>query len=427
MKRIVISTFGSFGDLHPYLAIALELKRRGHQPIIATSNLYREKVSALELELHPVRPDLPSYDRPDEVSRMADEFMDAKQGSVRIFKWLMLHVGDAYQDLLAGTRGADLLLTHPLPFVGPVVAEVAGIPWVSSVLSPFSLFSVSDPGVPPQLPVLHEVLKRSQNLTRVFYQIARWRIRKLTVPVQELRARVGLAPGKNPLLEGQHSPEMVLALFSSAFSKPQADWPANTRVTGFCFYDRRDREGDTPGLEPELKKFLDAGPPPIIFTLGSTAFWIAKDFYRESIEAVRAVGRRALLLIGDERNRPAGALPEGVAAFEYAPFGELLPLGCVTVHHGGVGSTGQGMRAGRPALVVPFSHDQFDNGMRLARANCGRVLAHSKYNARSAARELSQLLGDSRYASSAAAVGKIIQAEDGARAACDALEEVLHS
>src|SRR5919107_34682 len=80
MKKIVISTFGSFGDVHPYVAIALELKRRGHRPVIATSEIYREKTDALGLELHPVPPDLPGYEQPEEVRRMIADMIDPKKG-----------------------------------------------------------------------------------------------------------------------------------------------------------------------------------------------------------------------------------------------------------------------------------------------------------------------------------------------------------
>src|SRR5687768_18400130 len=134
-------------------------------------------------------------------------------------------------------------------------------------------------------------------------------------------------------------------------------------------------------MQSELSKFLTDGPPSIVFTLGSSAFWVAKDFYPDSIRAAQALGQRGLLLIGHERNRPATPLPEGVAAFEYAPFGEVLPRAAAVVHQGGVGTTGQALRAGRPALVVPFSHDQFDNGNRVARAGCGRSLPRAQYNA----------------------------------------------
>ena len=75
-KRIVLSTFGSFGDIHPYLAIALELKARGHSPVIATSEVYREKMDALGLEFRPVRPDMPSYDDTEELIKLSEELID---------------------------------------------------------------------------------------------------------------------------------------------------------------------------------------------------------------------------------------------------------------------------------------------------------------------------------------------------------------
>ena len=217
---------------------------------------------------------------------------------------------------------------------------------------------------------------------------------------------------------------MVLALFSSLIAKRQPDWPLRTRVTGFPFYDGRDRAGDASGLDPSLEEFLSKGEPPVVFTLGSSAIWVAGDFYSESVKAAASLGVRALLLIGEERNRLAG-LPEGVAAFDYAPYGELLPRARAVVHQGGIGTTAQGLRAGIPSLVVPFSHDQFDNGSRVARSGAGRMLARPKYNSTSAARELRAMLTDESYTSRAAEVGRQVRSENGAVAAADAIEEVL--
>lgn len=425
MKKIVLSTFGSFGDVHPYVALALELKRRGHRPVIATSEVYREKTDAVGLELHAVRPSLPGFDEPDEVSRMVNEFMDAKKGTERIFNLLMEHLHDAYDDTLAAADGADLFVTHPLPFVGPIVAEKTGVPWVSSVLAPMSFFSAYDPSTPPQFPNVQRLLNLSLIVAWPYTRLVRLISNRMLAPVARLRAEVGLPPGRYPLFEGQHSPTLVLALFSRVLGGPQPDWPPNTRVTGFPFYDRRDRAGEHEGAAPELIDFLDAGEPPVVFTLGSSAFWAAADFYTQSIEAARTLGRRALLLIGDERNRPAAPLPEGVAAFEYAPFGEVLPRAAAVVHQGGVGTTGQAMRAGRPALVVPFSHDQFDNANRVARAGCGRSLARPKYNAARAARELRELLENKSYATNAAEAARVIESEDGTKTACDLIEGML--
>jgi rhamnosyltransferase subunit B len=430
MPKIVLSTFGSFGDVHPYVAVALELKARGHHPVIATSEIYREKIATLGLEFHPVRPVVPSYDEPEEISRMLEKMMDARTGTEEVFKTMIIpHLRDIYEDLSAAARGADLLLTHPLSIPAPLIVEQTGIRWVSSVLAPISLFSAHDPSVPPQMPAMYHLLKLHPLVGRALIGLAKRKLGSLAVAVGNLRAAVGLPPtSAHPLFEAQHSPTLVLALFSRVLGEPQPDWPPNTRITGFPFYDGRDRAGDSTaggGLSPELANFLDAGEPPIIFTLGSSAIWVAKDFYRESIKAARALGRRALLLTGHERNRPAEPLPEGVAAFEYAPYGEVLPRASVVVHQGGVGTTGQALRAGRPALVVPFSHDQFDNGARVARVGCGRTLARPRYNAASATRELRAILDDEDYKINALEVGRRVQAENGARAACDAIEDAL--
>src|ERR1041385_2470616 len=111
-KRIVISTFGSFGDIHPYVAIALELKARGHQPVVATSEIYREKMESAGLEFHAVRPDMPSIDQPDEVERVVKEVMDPKGGPEAVGDMIIPHLRDIYDDLDKATIGADLLLTH---------------------------------------------------------------------------------------------------------------------------------------------------------------------------------------------------------------------------------------------------------------------------------------------------------------------------
>ncbi|MEO8433522.1 MAG: nucleotide disphospho-sugar-binding domain-containing protein [Pyrinomonadaceae bacterium] len=305
-----------------------------------------------------------------------------------------------------------------------MVAQKRGLPWVSSVLAPISLLSAYDPPVPPQLPSLYQLLKRSPAFTRLALRVALFKLEKLMAPVYRLRSELGLPRGQPPLFSGQHSPALVLALFSAVMAKPQRDWPPNTRVTGFPFYDRRDYYGETETL-PELLRFLEAGPPPIIFTLGSSAFWVAKDFYHDSIKAARALGQRALLLIGHARNLPAEPLPEGIAAFEYAPYGGVLPRASIVVHQGGVGTTGQGLRAGRPVLIVPHAHDQFDNAARVMRLGCGRMMARSRYNAASATRELKHLLGNPDYATSATKVAREVQRENGAVSAADAIAEIL--
>ena len=121
-KRIVLSTFGSFGDIHPYVAIALELKSRGHHPVIATSEVYREKMDVAGIEFAPIRPDMPSYDEPDELIKLSAELIDQKTGTERVMELFTGNLREVYDDLNEAVEGADLLVTHLLPLVGPIVA-----------------------------------------------------------------------------------------------------------------------------------------------------------------------------------------------------------------------------------------------------------------------------------------------------------------
>lgn len=419
-KRIILATLGSYGDIHPYMAIARELRTRGHRPVIATSELYREKMEAGGFEFAPVRPHLPTPQEQD--ASMMEKVMHPRSGSAFLLNEMLFpFVRDGYEDLMRVVAGADLLLTHPITLAGPLVAQKTGIPWISSVLAPASFMSAYDPPVPPFWPWLRHVRLLGPRFTAAFFNQLKKYYKNNDYEV--FREELGLPDRGGPVFEGQHSPTLILALFSKLFAQPQPDWPTQTRVTGFAFYDGRNELA----MPAELTTFLDDGPPPIVFTLGTSAVWVARDFYRESIGAARLLGRRAVLLIGDERNRLEESLPPEIIAVNYAPFESLLPRACAMVHHGGVGTTSQGLRAGIPTLIVPFAFDQPDNAAHAARLGGSRTLARSKYRSARAARELDILLTKPEHASSAKATGEILRSENGAAVAADLIEQVLQS
>lgn len=417
-KRIVLTTLGSFGDIHPYMAIAMELQARGHRSVIATSGLYQEKIEAAGLDFLAVSPNLAPPQEQDE--RLMEKIMEPARGPKFLLEEVIFpHVRESYADLLKAVEGADLLITHPITFAGPLVAHKTGIPWVSTVLAPMSFLSAYDPPVPPFWSWLLKLRVFGPTFLTVFFGFLKSRYRPKRV--DSFRMELGLPDLGNPVFEGQHSPTLVLALFSRLFAAPQPDWPSQTQTTGFAFYDGK-HELQMPR---ELSRFLDEGPPPVVFTLGTSAVWIARDFYRESIAAARALGRRAVLLIGDQRNLPPEVLPEEIIAIDYAPFEALLSRACAVVHHGGVGTTSQGLRSGTPTLIVPFAFDQADNAAHAARLGTSRTLARNRYSASRVARELNVLLTKPEYAKKAQAVGQQLRSENGAAVASDLIEEVL--
>jgi rhamnosyltransferase subunit B len=417
MARIVLTSFGSFGDLNPYLGLGLTLKARGHTPVLAVPPLYRDLVQAEGLEFHGVRPDLPVDDHD-----LTRRIMDPSRGTEVLFRELLLPgLRESFADLTAACDGADLLVTHPATLAGPIVAERRAGRWASSVLAPMSFFSVTDPVVPPPAPWVHGLLARSAWLSRGFLRLTHRITRRWAEPVQQFRESVGLKRAANPILDGQHSPYLVLGMFSRALAEPQADWPANVVVTGPVLYNG----AAAPELSGELDRFLGAGSPPIVFTLGTSAVEAAGSFYEVSTRAARRLGRRAVLLIGRHaRNRPR-ELGDDVLAIEYAPHATLFPRALAIVHQGGVGTTHQALASGRPALIVPWAHDQPDNAMRVERLGVSRTLFPRRFTEARVVRELGVLLADQRYAHRATEVGARVRREAGAIAASEALEGLL--
>ena len=314
--------------------------------------------------------------------------------------------------------GADLLLSSELAYAAPMVAEVTGVHWASYVLAPFSFFSAYDPPVLPPYPKLSRLLADVPFAGHLLRPFARAVTRSWCRPVDALRKELGLGDGGSPLFEGKHAPGLVLALFSPLLGAPQPDWPQQTRQCGFIFYDRNASHAT---LQPELENFLDAGAPPLVFTLGSAAVLDPGEFFRQSAQAVQRSGQRAVLLTG----RKTSEFEDNrlVCCAEYAPYSLLFPRAAAIVHQGGVGTTAQALLAGKPMLVMPYSHDQLDNARRAQRLGVARVLPREDYTAARAADELKRLFATPAYAANAEAAGAEMRREDGLAAACDALEE----
>lgn len=414
MSRIVMTTIGSLGDLHPQIAIALELRQRGHDIVFATHQTCQAKIEALGFEFHRLRPDLPGTDEPQVMAQM----MDLKTGSEYIIrKWLMANLRDTYDDLIDSAKDADFIVSGELVHATPMVAEKLGIRWATSTLQPAAFFSSYDPSVLPLFPFANQLPKLGVTINRAIKQLLIAVTNSWGKPIHQLRNELGLPPiNGNVIIENKCSPYLVLALFSSVLAQPQPDWSKNTIVTGFTFYD-----GGRNPLEPslELQQFLKAGEPPIVFTLGTAAVNTPGTFYQESIRAVRQLNRRAVLLIGDNP-LPADLTPD-IIAIDYIPYSQIFPHASAIVHQGGIGTTAQALRSGHPTIVKPYANDQPDNAARIERLGTSRTIARSQYTAVRVARELRELLENPQYATRAAAVGRIIQTENGVKTACDAI------
>lgn len=419
-RRIVFAAMGSHGDLHPALAVAETLRSRGHSVVVATDPTYREKVEKAGVEFARLRPGRAEHDR---TPGLFEKINQERAGTEFILRTLVVpYLRESAEDLDAAAEGADLLVSHPLAFVLPAVAEKRKIPWVGTSLQPILFMSAYDPSVLPQAPWLDRLRSAGPWLFRPLRALGSAYSAPWLRPVVAFRRSWGLPDGPHPLFGGQFSPHLNLALFSAVLAAPQPDWPEGTVVTGFPFHDP---QGPFEG-EADLERFLAGGTPPILFTLGTTAVMDPGAFYQESAAAAAALGERAILLVGAEpRHAPLGRLPESVHVMKYVPFDRLMRRCRAIVHQGGVGTTGQALRSGRPQLIVPWANDQPDNAARVARLGAGLTLARGKYRAGVVENTLRELLRSERIRGSAERAGDAVRAERGTEAAADAIERLF--
>jgi rhamnosyltransferase subunit B len=415
-RRIVLATLGSLGDLHPLLGLGIGLRARGHSVLVATSEFYRPRIEALGLEFAPLRP-LASPTDQDLVRRV----MDSRSGPQFLLRHLLLpHLQDMYVDLLGAVRGADFLIAGEIVLAAPLVTQKLHLPWASAILSPLSFFSVHDPGVIPLLPFAQQLAKAPPPVQQLLLQFMTLATRSWGRPIAHLRAQLGLPTDVRPLFRDRFSPCLNLALFDQVLGAPQPDWPQATHQCGFIYFDAP----SGPAPEEALTRFLAAGPAPIVFTLGSTAVLMADDFFARSVSAARLLGRRALLIMG-QNTRPVSA-GDDVLCLDYAPYSAVFPRAACVVHQGGVGTTAQALRAGAPQLIVPYAFDQPDNASRIVQRGVGLQLPRTAYRARAVARQLQTLLEQPRFRRRATELASRIARVDGLKNACDAIALALH-
>lgn len=419
MATIVFATFGSYGDVLPYIAIGQELKSRGNAVWIATSEFYRTVIEKAGLGFAQMRPDVDYQDR-----EKFQRAMDARRGTEYVVRELVMpHLKESYRDLerAVSESNADLVCSHALTYAVPILAEKQNLRWISSVLSPMMFCSAYEPPALAPIPWLASFRTCGANFNgwvlRQLMKISRgW-----SEPIRAFRAELGLPPGQDPFWAGQHSPYRVLALFSSLFAQAQPDWPSQTRICGFPL-----NRPETSPSDVSLKSFVSAGSAPFVFTLGSSAAMVAEGFFELAIKATRRANGRAVLVTGPESDQLSAEVdPARFLVLPWASLDQLFPAAAAIIHSGGVGMIALALRFGKPQIIVPSAHDQFDNAYRVARLGVGITLKRRRLREQTLVETLNQCSPGSSYEEKARSLGSKIQMEEGARKASDEIEDVL--
>lgn len=378
---ILLVTFGSRGDLNPFIGLGISLKKSGANVTLISWSMHEDLVKREGLNF--IGADGERHHEMMNHHSPADWYHPHK-GTKLIAKYVFLDpIRPVYNIINQFDPKKTIIVSHPIALGARLAAEKNNIPLVSICLQPSMLWSNQKPVYSTntfinRLPLLFRRM--------IMKGVDKWYLDRLYAPeLNKFRSEIGLPKIKNVFSSWMLSPERIIGLFPDWFANA-SDWPSQTKLAGFTLYDE---EADEP-LSSELQEFLAAGAAPLVFTYGSMMTQ-GHDFFSTSVEAVKKLGCRALLLTQAPEQLPE--FPKNqILHVPYVPFRKLLPHVAGLIHHGGIGTTMQALAAGIPQLIVPISFDQPDNAAHIIKLGAGLTIPKNKYSTNNAVHVIQKLL-----------------------------------
>ena len=418
MARIVVYSMGHRGDIFPYVPIATELARRGHDVRFVLPREFHAQLSGEPFRCVHSGTDFgpQALDRHGRfLARWGTRFGGVVAARMYFGEFIVPFLGAMFEALDAELASADLLISHPVhSLVGATSCERRAIPWV--VGDPHPMFVPTSQAAPAGLPFM------GRRVTRALWRVGRRAVLNPMVGSHhfvKFRRHLGLRAPWN-LGDSMLSPYLNLGLSSPAYVQPRPDWPRNYRLTGFTNWD-----GPNGGHVPDdVCEFLRGGDPPVIVTLGTSAASAFPDFFVQAAQALDTLGLRGLFLTSNdttaERMRAAGVSARH-GLWPFVPLRGLTKYGRAIVHSGAHGSNALAVEAGLPSLIVPCLFDQLWHARHHELLGTG-IHLRRRLNLHAA---LTRLTTDRQLTERARAMGEQVRTEDGTTAAADSVEAFL--
>ena len=408
--RILINVLGSLGDNLPFMALGVELAARGHDVRMYGNDYFRHHAEERGLQFTATS-EAAEY----EAFRNAPAAADPREGMRKVAAGVMARVQSSHQ-LMAGDvlPGQTIAIASTFAFAPRLLGETHAVPVAVVHLSPSVLRS--DYCAPRFSPLGHmAALPRFVKRLMWGAMDRKFMDPLYTVPFNAVRAALGLAPVTRMFDRWLHQADAALCMAPPWFSARQPDWPARLEMTGFPFAEH----GENAPMPDLIARFLDAGAAPVVITAG-TANAVSHAFFSAAIAACRQLGMRAIVVTAEMYQLPQ-QLPDGVIHAAYAPFAALLPRAAAFIHHGGIGSVSQALRAGVPQLIQPMAFDQFDNASRVVQLGAGVEILPRHFAPQKVAHALQALLGDAAVGAACKRCADELRDASGIGRACDVL------
>jgi UDP:flavonoid glycosyltransferase YjiC (YdhE family) len=430
-KRIAIATIGTLGDVQPFVALALTLRKRGFEVVIGTSGDFETFVTGHGVEFFSLGGDVQAFLR-------QAQFDSAMTKSAILYAPALLREGqkilkEAARRAWTMCQDADAVVFQNNTTFCMDIAEARGIPALITVfqpLSPTNEFPYFEYGFDPVDPLLYRFNREpfakgpafDPVINKLSYAVQKMQQTYWDLPRDRLRRTLGLKPRKRSAFpanaRGGGIP--VLHAYSGSISPAAGDWPENNIITGFWRLD------DVTGWTPPsgFRDFLGKGDPPIYLGFGSMSFGAQRNTDIVT-RAIRAWGGRVVVGKGWGGVRE-DSLPPNVFVIDRAPHTELFKYVRAVVHHGGAGTTHTGLYAGRASFAVPQFFDQPYWGRLIYELGAGpQPVRLRKLTPQLLAGTLDDLASTPSYARQAEEISRKLKLEDGTNLAVDVIEETI--
>lgn len=369
--HFLVITVGSLGDLYPFLSLALTLQQRGYQVTLLGLSYHAPIIQKAGIPFIGIGTD------EDYLARIREPNLwhpiKGFQVFLRDYRRHLVHAYHRFQDFACDQD--YVVLAHPfaLPSADLFRLNHPRTQVVAVHLAPASLRSCENPMQIGEMRIPHWLPMAMRKA--LWWLIDTLLIDPAAVPeINAARRDCGLPPIKRFMRYLLTMPDANILLFPKWFAAARRDWGDNVIQGGFPLFEPNVQQE----MPSELRAFLAAGDAPIVFTPG-TAHCHAAAYFRAALQAVQALGKRAIFLTQYPAQLPPD-LPKTVHWQTYVPLRALLPSVAVVVHHGGIGTTAEALRAGIPQLVVPFAWDQFDNAIYIRTLGVGDSIYATRLN-----------------------------------------------
>lgn len=421
--NILMLTYGTRGDVEPYIALGQGLKRAGHCVTLVTSSRFRDDIERAGLRYAFMNDGMLTLLDAPENQGVLEDTNNVFQVVKRTLG-LLKRIGPMQRALADESWAAaqrcqpDIIVFHPKAFNAPDIAEKLCVPVVMALVVPGLVPTSEYPNMMlPRLKLGGWYNKFSYSFVNgliglsVAKHVQAWR-KENHLPKAERFSLLRKVDG---------TPIPVIHGFSSSVVTRPDDWPQTARICGY--WHNKDAENYEPSVE--LLAFLSAGSPPVYVGFGSMTGRDPERLAGIVIEALQSAGLRGVLATG-WGGMKVKALPESIFAVDQAPHSWLFPRVCGVVHHGGAGTTAAAFHAGKPSIIIPFFGDQPFWGHRAHTLNAGSApIPVKKLTVDRLVTAIKEITTDKNIIDNAAALGLKLRQERGVENAVTAIEGLV--